>query len=47
MEYIPIPESVIKDDDDDVVSDEDLEFFAANKDFGKFLTSLDTKELSK
>jgi nucleolar complex protein 3 len=35
------------DDEDLVVSDEDLAFFAENEGFGSFLQSMNTKELTR
>ncbi|KAI9473913.1 MAG: CBF/Mak21 family-domain-containing protein [Benjaminiella poitrasii] len=43
-EYVNVPN---QDDDDLVVSEDDLEFFSENKGFTSFLTSLDSKELTK
>ncbi|CEI98565.1 hypothetical protein RMCBS344292_12671 [Rhizopus microsporus] len=41
-EFVAVPEK-----DDYEISDEDLEFFAENKGFTSFLTSLDAKELTR
>ncbi|GAN09113.1 nucleolar complex-associated protein 3 [Mucor ambiguus] len=44
-DFVPVPEN--DNEDDIVISDDDLEFFADNKTFTSFLTGLDQNELSR
>ncbi|KAI9249766.1 nucleolar complex-associated protein-domain-containing protein [Phascolomyces articulosus] len=43
-DYVQVPNA---EEDNVDISDEDLAFFAENRDFGKFLKSMDSKELTK
>ncbi|KAI7860963.1 nucleolar complex-associated protein-domain-containing protein [Circinella umbellata] len=43
-DYVEVPNA---EEDNVDISDEDLEFFAANQDFGKFLKSMDSRALTK
>lgn len=45
--FVPVPKDNVEQEEEELISEDDLEYFEQNKDFGRFLKALDPKELSR